>query len=140
MEAAAAEQRHQEPPKIAALRPRSGVVPEAMAIAIDNGSATMATVSPETMSARNASKRRSLAQHAHHWREQFREGRLRRRGVAAASSVASIISRAGRALSSPRGRRLLRIIAGRCAPAAAGARRGRRPRSACSPISSMAAR
>ena len=38
---------------MAAKGPRSGVTPEAMAIAIDSGSATMATVSPARRSARS---------------------------------------------------------------------------------------
>ena len=40
-----------KPPKMAAYSPRCGSTPEAMAMAIDSGSATMATVSAETVSA-----------------------------------------------------------------------------------------
>jgi hypothetical protein len=43
-----------KPPTTAVVRPRSGVAPEAIAIAIDNGSATMATVKPENASARRS--------------------------------------------------------------------------------------
>ena len=39
------------PPTMAVNSPLSGLTPEAMAIAIDNGSATIATVSPAIMSA-----------------------------------------------------------------------------------------
>jgi hypothetical protein len=42
-----------KPPTIAATSPRSGDTPEAMAMAIDRGSATTATVSPARRSARN---------------------------------------------------------------------------------------
>ena len=45
-----------KPPTIAVNRPRSGEAPEAMAIAIDRGSATIATVSPDTVSARSAAQ------------------------------------------------------------------------------------
>ena len=41
-----------KPPMIAAYNPCAGEAPEAMAIAIDSGSATMATVSPASASAR----------------------------------------------------------------------------------------
>ena len=41
-----------KPPMIAAYNPCAGAAPEAMAIAIDSGSATMATVSPASASAR----------------------------------------------------------------------------------------
>ena len=44
-----------KPPTIAVKSPRSGDTPEAMAIAIDSGSATMATVRPAIMSARSPS-------------------------------------------------------------------------------------
>ena len=44
------------PPTMAAKRPLSGVVPLAVAIAMDKGSATMATVSPATVSARSAAR------------------------------------------------------------------------------------
>ena len=43
-----------KPPTMAVNSPRSGVAPEAMAIAIESGSATMATVSPAMASARSA--------------------------------------------------------------------------------------
>jgi hypothetical protein len=39
---------------IAVIKPRSGVVPEAVAIAMDRGSATMATVIPATRSRRRS--------------------------------------------------------------------------------------
>ena len=43
-----------KPPTMAVVRPRAGVTPEAIAIAIDSGSATIATVSPATTSARKS--------------------------------------------------------------------------------------
>ena len=43
-----------KPPTMAVNSPRSGVVPEAMAIAMESGSATIATVRPATASARRA--------------------------------------------------------------------------------------
>ena len=43
-----------KPPTIAVIRPRSGETPEAMAIAMDKGRATIATVRPETTSALKA--------------------------------------------------------------------------------------
>src|SRR5580698_2117801 len=43
-----------KPPTIAVYRPRSGVVLDAIAIAIDRGNATIATVRPATISARSA--------------------------------------------------------------------------------------
>ena len=42
-----------KPPTIAVYSPRSGETPEAIAMAIDSGSATIATVSPAMASARN---------------------------------------------------------------------------------------
>ena len=42
-----------KPPTIAVNRPRSGVTPEAMAIAMESGNATIATVNPAIASARN---------------------------------------------------------------------------------------
>jgi len=45
-----------KPPTIAVNRPRSGVTPEAIAIAIDSGNATMATVSPAMKSALNCGR------------------------------------------------------------------------------------
>ena len=45
-----------KPPMIAVKRPRSGPTPEAMAIAIDSGSATIATVSPAKRSARSRAR------------------------------------------------------------------------------------
>ena len=41
------------PPTIAVTSPMAGVTPEAMAMAIDSGSATMATVRPASASARS---------------------------------------------------------------------------------------
>ena len=43
-----------KPPTMAVNRPRSGGTPEAMAIAMDSGSATIATVRPATASALSA--------------------------------------------------------------------------------------
>ncbi len=40
-----------KPPTIAVVRPRSGEAPDAMAIAIDSGAATIATVNPAKTSA-----------------------------------------------------------------------------------------
>ena len=45
-----------KPPTIAVNRPRSGVTPEAIAIAMDSGSATMATVRPANASARSCGR------------------------------------------------------------------------------------
>jgi hypothetical protein len=42
-----------KPPTIAVYNPRSGVAPDAIAMAIDSGSATMATVTPAATSARS---------------------------------------------------------------------------------------
>jgi len=43
-----------KPPTMAVTRPWPGLAPEAIAIAIDSGSATMATVRPATASRRSA--------------------------------------------------------------------------------------
>ena len=43
-----------KPPTIAVTRPVAGVAPEAMAIAMQSGNATMATVAPAIMSALNS--------------------------------------------------------------------------------------
>ena len=45
-----------KPPTIAVKSPRSGPKPDAIAIAIESGKATMATVSPAVTSARNAAR------------------------------------------------------------------------------------
>jgi len=45
-----------KPPTMAVNSPRSGVVPDAMAIAMDSGSATIATVRPAMASARKAAR------------------------------------------------------------------------------------
>ena len=46
-----------KPPTIAVYRPCAGDAPDAIAIAIDNGNATIATVSPATASARKCARR-----------------------------------------------------------------------------------
>ena len=51
-----------KPPTIAVYSPRSGVTPEAMAMAIESGSATIATVRPAMASARRSRQPIALAQ------------------------------------------------------------------------------
>ena len=52
-----------KPPTMEVKSPRSGVTPDAMAIAMDSGKATMATVSPANASAPRSAQPVAFAQH-----------------------------------------------------------------------------
>ena len=68
---AAAQQRDEEAADDRGVEPALGVAPEAMAIAIDRGSATMATVRPATASAEVAEAVALAQDRDELWREQF---------------------------------------------------------------------